>query len=114
MNHCSTTRKYLKTHMSVLSVFSLSKLHFFIVYSVNKSEFSSNLCNDLFLFESVLLTFYMTESSTPFFSVMSLLLFSWPPVDEVCTNYEVVMFLPWAGTPMELGSVANCYVDILL
>ena len=43
-----------------------------------------------------------------------LLLFSWPPFREVCLNYEVVMFQPWTWTPPDLGSVANCYISILL
>ena len=45
---------------------------------------------------------------------LSLLLFSWPPVREVCPNYEVVMLQPRTGTPADLGSVADCYVAILL
>ena len=43
-----------------------------------------------------------------------LLLFHWPPVCEVCPNDEVVMFQPWIGTPLDQGSVANCYVAIIL
>ena len=43
-----------------------------------------------------------------------LLLFLWPPFHEVHTNYEVVMFQPWTGIPLDLGSVANCYISILL
>ena len=43
-----------------------------------------------------------------------LLLFSWPPVREVCPNYEVVMFQTQKGTPPDLGSVTNCYIDMLL
>ena len=43
-----------------------------------------------------------------------LLLFSWPPVREVCPDYEVVMFQPRTGTPLDLGPVANCCVDIIL
>ena len=42
------------------------------------------------------------------------LLFSWPPVREVCTNDEVVMFQPGTGKPPELGSIDNCYIAILL
>ena len=42
------------------------------------------------------------------------LLFSWPLVHEVCTDYEVVIFQPQTWTSMDLGSVANCYVAILL
>ena len=42
------------------------------------------------------------------------LLFSWPPIREVCPNYEVVMFQPRIGTPPDLVSVANCYVVILI
>ena len=42
------------------------------------------------------------------------LLFSWPRVREVCTNYEVVMLQPQTGTPPDLGFVANCDVDIPL
>ena len=45
---------------------------------------------------------------------LSLLLFSWPPVSEVCLNYEVVMLQPHKGTPPYLGSIYNCYLDILL
>ena len=43
-----------------------------------------------------------------------LLLFSCPPVREVCPNYEVVMFQPQTGTPPDLCSVDNCYIAILL
>ena len=43
-----------------------------------------------------------------------MLFFYWPPVREVCPNYEVVMFQPRTGTPPDLGSVANCYVAIIL
>ena len=45
---------------------------------------------------------------------MLLLLFSWPPVREVCPKYEVVIFQPWTGNPPALGSFDNCYVYILL
>ena len=38
------------------------------------------------------------------------LLLFWPPVCEVCPNYELVMFQPRIVNPMDLGSVANCYV----
>ena len=30
-----------------------------------------------------------------------------PPVRAVCPNYEVVVFQPWTGTALDLGSVAN-------
>ena len=43
-----------------------------------------------------------------------MLLFSWTPVREVCPNYEVVMFQPWTETPLDLVSVDNCYIAILL
>ena len=43
-----------------------------------------------------------------------LFFFFWPPVLEVCPNYEVVVYQPWTGTPLDLGSVANCYVAIIL
>ena len=46
--------------------------------------------------------------------ILLMLLFSWPPVHEVCPNYEVVMFQPQTGTPLDLGSVANFYVAMLL
>ena len=42
-----------------------------------------------------------------------LLLFSWPPVCEVCPNDEVVIFQPWIGTPLDQGSVPNFYIDII-
>ena len=42
-----------------------------------------------------------------------LLLLSWPPVCEMCPNYEVMMFQPQTGTPPDLGSVDNCYIAIL-
>ena len=42
-----------------------------------------------------------------------LLLYS-PSVREVCTNYKVVMFQPRTGNLPDLGSVAICYVAILL
>ena len=43
-----------------------------------------------------------------------LFLFSWTPFREVCANYEVVMFQTWAGTPLDLGSVTNCCVAVLI
>ena len=43
-----------------------------------------------------------------------LLLFSWPPFREVCPNYEVVMFLPCTDTPLDLGTVDNFYIAIIL
>ena len=43
-----------------------------------------------------------------------LLLFSWSPVRELCLNYEVFMLQPLTGTPPDLGSIANCYVAIIL
>ena len=43
-----------------------------------------------------------------------LLLLSWPLVREVCPNYEVLMFQPCTGTSLDLYSVANRYVAILL
>ena len=45
---------------------------------------------------------------------MLLLLFSWSPVRDVCPNYELAMFQPRTGTPPDLGSIADCYVAILL
>ena len=45
--------------------------------------------------------------------MLLLLFFSWPLVHEVCPNYEVVVFQPRTGTPLDLGSVSNCYVYIL-
>ena len=47
-------------------------------------------------------------------STSPLLLFSWPPVREVCPNYEMVILQPWTGNPPDLGSVANYNVYILL
>ena len=47
-------------------------------------------------------------------NMLLLLLFSWPPVRDMCPNYEVVMFEPWKGTPPYLGSVNNFYVAMLL
>ena len=38
----------------------------------------------------------------------------WPPVREVCLNYEVVDFQPWTLTTPDLGSVAYCCVAYLL
>ena len=38
----------------------------------------------------------------------------WPPVHEVCPNYEVVVFQPWKLTTLDLGSVAYCYIAYLL
>ena len=43
-----------------------------------------------------------------------LLFFPCPPVREVCPNYEVVMFQSRIGTPLDLGSLDNFYVDILV
>ena len=37
----------------------------------------------------------------------------WPPVCEVCPNYEVVEFQPRTLTTPDLGSVAYCYVLLL-
>ena len=34
---------------------------------------------------------------------------NWPPVREVCLNYEVVFFQPWTVNPTHLGSVAYRY-----
>ena len=42
-----------------------------------------------------------------------LLFFSWPPVYEMCPNYEVVMFQPQTGTPTDLGSISIFYINIL-
>ena len=42
-------------------------------------------------------------------NVFLLLLFTWPPVHEVCPNYEVVMFQSQTATPPYLGSVVNFY-----
>ena len=51
----------------------------------------------------------------PIFQMVKwLLLFSWPPVCGVCTNYEVETFQPWKGTSPDLGSVTYCYVAMLL
>ena len=38
----------------------------------------------------------------------------WPPVREVCHNYEVVEFQPWTLTTPDLGSIAYCYIAYLL
>ena len=46
--------------------------------------------------------------------LLLLLLFSWPPVCEMCQNYVVLMFQTQIGTPPDLGSVANCYLAMLL
>ena len=46
--------------------------------------------------------------------VVLLLLFSWPPVRELCPICELVMFQPRKRTPLDLGSVANFYVAVLL
>ena len=43
-----------------------------------------------------------------------LLLLNWPSVHEVCPNHNVVMLQPRTGTSMDVGSVSNCYVAILL
>ena len=43
-----------------------------------------------------------------------LLLFSWPSVCEVCTNYEVMMFQPLTRTPPDLGYFSDIYIYILL
>ena len=40
-------------------------------------------------------------------SKTTILLFSWPPVREVCLNYEVVMFQPCTGTPQYLLYITN-------
>ena len=45
-------------------------------------------------------------------SALLLFLFTWPQVREVCPKYEVVMLQPRIGTPIDLGSAANCYVAI--
>ena len=39
---------------------------------------------------------------------LKLLLFPWILVRKVCLNYEAVMFQPWTGTNLDLGSIANC------
>ena len=36
-----------------------------------------------------------------------LLFFTWPPDSAVSTNYEVVLFQPWPGNAVILGSVYN-------
>ena len=41
------------------------------------------------------------------------LLFSWALVRGVFPNYEVAMFQSPTMTPLDLVSVANCYVDIV-
>ena len=38
----------------------------------------------------------------------------WPPIREVCPNYELVEFQPRTFTTPYLGSVAYCYVAYLL
>ena len=43
-----------------------------------------------------------------------MLLFPWPPFRKVCPNYYVVMFQPRTWTSPYLGSISNCYVDMLL
>ena len=43
-----------------------------------------------------------------------LLLLSWTTVREVCLNHGVVVFQPRTGTSPDLGSVAYCYVAIIL
>ena len=43
-----------------------------------------------------------------------LMLLYWPLVCEVCPNYELVMFQPWTGISLDLGSVDNCYVAVNL
>ena len=42
------------------------------------------------------------------------LLFSWPPVRVVCPNYEVMMFQPCTGTPLDLCYITHCCVAILI
>ena len=46
--------------------------------------------------------------------MLLLLLFAWPPVHEVCPNYEVAMFQPWTGTSLDLVSIDNYYVAMIL
>ena len=48
------------------------------------------------------------------YQMLLLLLFAWPPVHEVCPNYEVAMFQPWTGTSLDLVSIDNCYVAMIL
>ena len=38
----------------------------------------------------------------------------WPPVREVCPNYEAVMFQPWTLTTPDLGYIVYCYIAYLL
>ena len=59
---------------------------------------------------------YQTPSNIkPFLLLLLfLLLFYWTLVCEMCPNYEVVMLQPQKRTPPDLGSIANCYVAILL
>ena len=41
-----------------------------------------------------------------------LFLLSWPPICQVCLNFEVVLFQSYTGTPPDLVSVANCFAAI--
>ena len=46
--------------------------------------------------------------------LLLLLLFSWPPVREMCTNYKVLMFRHRTGNPLDLVSVNSCYIAFLI
>ena len=45
---------------------------------------------------------------------MFLLFFPCTRICKLCPDYEVVMFQPCIGTPLNLGSVSNCYLAIIL
>ena len=46
--------------------------------------------------------------------MLLLFLFSSSLVSEVCKNYDVSMFQPRKETPTELGSVAYCYIAMII
>ena len=48
------------------------------------------------------------------YSILYVCVCYWPPVREVCPNYEVVTFQPQILTNLDLGSVADCYTAYLL
>ena len=52
-----------------------------------------------------------TQYKTTF---LLLLLLSWSLVRELWPNCEMVMCQPWKGIPLDLGSINNCYVAILI
>ena len=65
------------------------------------------VCEGTYLFPININSHYYVKKLNPF-------LFFWPPVREVCTNYEVVMFQPHTGTSTDLGYIANFYIAMLL